>query len=99
MQWFRESHVGYIASQIDFHDIFLNKWVVRKYHHSYLFELYSMRRMSNETIRKFNQRFYKIYHDFPTKIKLIEFFAMVYYTLAHPSEFDFYLRERRFNTL
>ena len=97
--WFRSLRAHSICSWIKISDIFLNHWGENKYFDQYLNEFHGLRRGEQETMVVFNQIFYNLYHNIPSKIRYSEAAAMVYYVRAQHSDLVLLLRERKYSPL
>jgi hypothetical protein len=67
--WFWGFLVGSLRSYDDLENDFLRQWGLNNDHWYYLMEFGALRKRNSESVLVFTQRFKKIYHKIPTKVK------------------------------
>ena len=93
-KWFKEFHVGLIASIEALDDIFLKHWGERRDHLYYITEFSNMKRENGESVSNFTKRFNKMFNKIPAKIKPTNTSTKITYANAVDSKFCLLLRER-----
>jgi hypothetical protein len=97
--WFKGLRADSIGSWIEFSNDFLKYWTEYKSLDSYLADFYALKREQDEAFPVFNRRFYRVYHDMPLEVRLIEIAAMIYYVMGLHSERALPLLERKSSSL
>jgi hypothetical protein len=67
--WFRGLPIGSITSYDVLENAFLRQWGENKDHLYYLMEFGALRKKNFKLVLEFTQRFNKLYHKIPTKVK------------------------------
>jgi len=97
--WFKTLPKASISNLEQFLNLFLDRWMIKVNLLLLIDEYNQLKRLPNETVQRFSNRFNQIYHSMSLNIRPPPDLALLHYPRAFDPEIEFRLRERNPSTM
>jgi len=97
--WFKAFPEASISNPQQCSKLFLDRWMIKVSFLSLIQDYDELKRLQNESVQQFSDRFNQVYHSIPLNIRPPPDLALLQYPRAFDPEMEFRLRERCPSTL